>query len=95
VWVPVPDGERFSNIVNAAFAIKSEHSSFVQVADAAAYVYRRHLELKSEDEAWLGERSYFDGLTGKLDNIRERIGSNRKGACVDFHKAVKYKHWTL
>lgn len=95
VWVPVPDGERFSNIVNAAFAIKSEHSSFVQVADAAAYVYRRHLELKSEDEAWLGERSYFDGLTGKLDNIRERIGSNRKGACVDFYKAVKYKHWTL
>ena len=36
LWVPVPDGERFSNIVNAAFAIKSEHSSFVQVADAAA-----------------------------------------------------------
>jgi hypothetical protein len=42
VWVPIPDGERFSNIINSALA-----TSLVQVADDAAYVYRRHVELKS------------------------------------------------
>jgi hypothetical protein len=46
VLVPVQKEDRFSNIINSAFAIRSEHSSLVQVADAAAYVYRRHLELK-------------------------------------------------
>ena len=67
--IPVPDEERFSLIVDTAFAIKSEHSSLVQAADAVAYVYRRHIELKSEDEAWDGEREYFDGLAAKLDGI--------------------------
>lgn len=94
-WVPVPDGERFSSIINSAFAIKSEHSSLVQVADAAAYVYRRHLELKSYSEKWEGERAYFEGVAGKLDGIRERLGPNRTGPCVDFYKMVRCKHWTL
>jgi uncharacterized protein DUF3800 len=66
ISVPVPEGERFNNIINSAFAIKSEHSSFIQVADAAAYAYRRYLELKSENENWDGERAYFDGLATKL-----------------------------
>jgi hypothetical protein len=95
VVVPVQKEDRFSNIINTGFAIKSEHSSLVQVADAVAYVYRRHLELKSQSEAWEGERAYFDELAEKLDSIRERLGSHRTGPCVDFYKAVKSKHWTL
>jgi len=95
VWKEVPDGERFNSIINTGFAIKSEHSSLVQVADAASYVYRRYLELKSEDEAWAGEKNYYDGLVGKLNKIRERLGSNRKGACVDFYKAICHAEWQL
>jgi hypothetical protein len=34
---------RFNQIINSAFAIKSQHSSLVQVADAVSYAYRRHL----------------------------------------------------
>jgi hypothetical protein len=59
------------------------------VADAAAYVYRRHVELKSHSESWEGERAYFEALAGKLDSIRERLGSNRTGPCVDFYKTVR------
>ena len=92
--IPVPADERFSLIVNTAFALKSEHSSLMQAADAAAYVYRRHIELKSAQEAWPGEQEYFDGLAKKLDGIRERVG-HRDGPCVEFYKAVKSKHWTL
>ena len=43
VWLDVPASARFDQIVNSAFAIKSHHSSLVQVADAVSYVYRRHL----------------------------------------------------
>src|SRR5947209_8316724 len=45
IWNEIPDEGRFNHIVNSAFAIKSQHSSLIQVADAVAYVYRRHLEL--------------------------------------------------
>jgi hypothetical protein len=92
--IPVPAEERFSLIVNTAFALKSEHSSLMQAADAVSYIYRRHLELKSEVQAWEGEQAYFDGLAAKLDGIRERVG-HRYGSCMDFYKAIKYKHWAL
>jgi Protein of unknown function (DUF3800) len=44
-WRPRRGGDRFDHIINTAFAIKSDHSSLVQVADAISFVYRRHLEL--------------------------------------------------
>jgi AcrR family transcriptional regulator len=47
VWKEISEGARFNQIVNSAFAIKSHHSSFIQVVDAVCYAYRRHLELKS------------------------------------------------
>jgi hypothetical protein len=34
VWVPRAKNDRFDQIINTAFAIKSDHSSMVQVADA-------------------------------------------------------------
>ena len=45
VWQGRAKKDRFDHIINTAFAIKSDHSSMVQVADAISYVYRRHLEL--------------------------------------------------
>ena len=51
-WVPIKPENRFDQIINSAFAIKSEHSSLIQVSDAVSYVYRRHLELMDDAENW-------------------------------------------
>jgi len=60
-----------------------------------AYVYRRHLELKSEKEAWEGEQKYFAGLVETLEPRRETLGRNPGGACIEFYKAAHHKHWAL
>jgi len=91
----VTDKERFDQIINSAFAIKSQHSSLIQVADAVSYAYRRHLELKSDREGWQGEQEYFAGLVGKLEPKRERLGRTPGGLCIEFYKAVRHQEWTL
>jgi hypothetical protein len=95
VWKNIPEDERFDQIVNCAFAIKSHHSSFIQVADAVSYVYRRHLELKAEKEAWAGEQTYFAGLVDKLDPRREILGRNPGGPCIEFYESACHEHWQL
>ena len=89
----IASARRFNQIINSAFAIKSQHSSLVQVADAVSYAYRRHLELKSENENWSGERQYFASLVAKLK--REPLGRTTGGQCIKFYKAVLHKDWTL
>ena len=84
---------RFNQIINSAFAIKSQHSSLVQVADAVSYTYRRHLELKSENENWRGEEQYSASLVAKLK--KERLGQTSSGQCIEFYRAVHHKDWTL
>ena len=95
VWNDVPNENRFDSIVNSAFAIKSQHSSLIQVADAVCYVYRRHVELMSEREAWEGEQKYFAGLVGKLELKRERLGRTPRGPCIEFYQAACHKEWEL
>jgi Protein of unknown function (DUF3800) len=94
-WSKIPDDERFDQIVNSPFAIKSHHSSLIQVADAVAYVYRRHLELKSQKETWAGEQQYFAGLVDKLESKRARLGRTFDGPCIDFYKAARHSEWAL
>lgn len=94
-WKPRQDADRFDQIVNTAFAIKSEHSSLVQVADAICYVYRRHLELRSENEEWEGEQNYYAGLAGLLDTHREKLGQCPDAPCVRFYRAVRHPEWVL
>jgi Protein of unknown function (DUF3800) len=89
----VPADRRFDQIINSAFAIKSEHSSLVQVADAVSYAYRRHLELKSNNENWSGEGQYFASLVAKLK--KEPLGRTTGGQCIEFYRAVRHKDWTL
>ncbi|WJW75385.1 DUF3800 domain-containing protein [Thiohalobacter sp. IOR34] len=72
-WLDLKEEDRFDHIVNTAFAIKSEYSSLIQIADAVSYVYRRHLELTTEPEAYAGEKVFFDGLAHKLNSRRERL----------------------
>lgn len=95
VWEEVSDDERFDQIVNCAFAIKSQHSSLIQVADAVCYVYRRHLELKSDAEAWTGEKKYFGELADKLDSKRENLGRTPGGSCIEFYKTASHGGWAL
>jgi hypothetical protein len=94
-WKEISQAARFNQIINAAFAIKSHHSSYIQVADAVCYIYRRHVELKSEKEAWVGEKEYFAGLVNKLEPLRERLGQNPGGPCIEFYEAARHKEWGL
>ena len=87
--------QRFNRLVNSAFAIKSQHSSLIQVADAVSYVYRRHLELKTEKESWAGERDYIAGLAGLLESTRELMGKVKKEPCVKFYEAARHAEWAL
>lgn len=73
-WLPRNAQDRFDQIINTPFAIKSNHSSLVQVADTLAYVYRRHLELKSETEAYKGEKALYKKLTGVIEPSRKKLG---------------------
>src|SRR5262249_11117262 len=94
VWCEVPHHERFDQIINTAFAIKSEHSSLVQVAEGVSYAYRRYLELKSDNEEWEGEQQYFASLVGKLPK-REKLGRTPGGPCIEFYKAACHREWDL
>ena len=77
-WEPRNVTNRFDQIINSPFAIKSNHSSFVQIADAIAYVYRRHFELMAIEESWSGERQYVAELAQVLEAGRETIILDRK-----------------
>lgn len=62
--------KRFDQIINTAFAIKSQHASFIQCADCIAYIYRRHFELIGKKEKWKGETEYFKSLFTQLEGKR-------------------------
>jgi Protein of unknown function (DUF3800) len=94
-WSKVPDDERFDQIVNCPFAIKSQHSSLIQVADAVSYVYRRHLELKNQAEQWEGSQEYYSELVNKLEPRRAKLGNNFGGTCIGFYKAACHDQWAL
>ena len=95
IWKNRTKTDRFDQIVNTAFFIKSNHSSLIQVSDAIAYVYRRYFELLEQEQAWEGERSYIVDLFEILERSRERLGRCPKSACFDFYKAVKHPRWEL
>lgn len=95
IWLARNKSDRFDHIVNTAFAIKSHHSSLVQVADAICYVYRRHLELNTADEAWPGEAAYYESLVDILEPQREKLGQSPEAPCVAFYKAAKHPEWAM
>ena len=94
-WEPRTANDRFDQIINTAFAIKSNHSSLVQVADAMSYVYRRHLELTDEEEAWPGEQAYYRSLVDILEPQREKLGRCPDAPCRTFFRAAKHAEWEL
>ena len=94
-WSALKQPQRFDHIINTAFAIKSQHSSLVQVADAVSYVYRRHLELATQPEAYAGEQAFYADLVAGLETRRARLGRTPDAECIDFYNAVKHTAWAL
>jgi hypothetical protein len=89
---PLKQDGRFDQIVNTAFAITSKHSSFIQVADVVAYVYRRSIELRSgQPESYSGEATYIDGLVSTLESRREKLGRCAKTECAEFYKTISHQ----
>lgn len=95
IWEPRKPEDRFNQIINTAFAIRSDHPSLVQVADALSYVYRRHLEWKAVNEAYEGERAYYQSIVDILKPHREKIGHTPNAPSVDFYQAVRHPEWHL
>lgn len=95
VWLDRKPKDRFDQIINTAFAIKSDHSSLVQVADALSWIYRRHLELKSQAEAYAGEQAYYQDLVDILEPQREKLGHCPQEPCVAFYQAARHEGWAV
>ena len=89
--------DRFNRIINAAFAIKSNHSSLIQFADAISYVYRRHLELQGgkSKQSWIGEKIYYEDLVKILESKREKLGRCPDEPSVKFYNEAKHSSWNL
>ena len=94
-WQDRTNTNRFDQIVNTAFAIKSEHSTLVQVADVISYIYRRHLELQSSKEAYEGESKLYKSWVSKLEKNREKIGRTAPCEALEFYKSVVPEGWDL
>ena len=95
-WKPRSQKDRFNQIINAAFAIKSDHATLIQVADVICYVYRRHLELTSTQEACNDEKKFYSDLFRLLEKHRLKLGhcpADRE--CVKFYNAAKHSQWKL
>jgi hypothetical protein len=95
IWLPRTASNRLDQIINTAFAIKSEHSSLIQVADALAFVYRRKIELQTQAEAYRGERVYYDELYDTIERRREKIGDSSECNAVRFYRAAVPDGWAL
>ena len=95
VWLDRTQKDRFDQIINTAFAIKSDHSSLVQVADALSWVFRRHLELIDQEEAYEGERTFYQGLVDTLEPQREKLGLTPAGPSVTFYQAARHPGWAI
>jgi hypothetical protein len=67
----------------------------IQVADSISWVYRRHLELKSQAEAYAGERAYYEGLVAILEPQREKLGQAPATASVAFYQAARHPDWPI
>ena len=77
---------RLDQIINTAFAIKSEHSSLIQVADAP-YVYRRKIELQTQPEAYPGGAYYYE-LYDVIEPRREKMGQFSESNAGRFYRAT-------
>ena len=95
-WKPRRQEDRFDQIINTAFAIKSEHATLIQVADVICHVYRRHLEITSTGGKRDEEQQFYAGLFQLLENHRYNLGRcPTDRPCVSFYEKAKHRNWKL
>lgn len=90
--------ERFSQIINTAFSIKSEHSFIIQAADTVCHIMRRYLELKENKvkEKWKGEKCLITKLANDIILANVKLGQSSKGSqCIQYYKSITYPGWEL
>lgn len=95
IWVPRTEDNRLEQIVNTAFAIKSDHSSLIQIADVLAYVYRRHLEVLAAGEGWPGEADFISELFDLLETKRKKLGQHPDCDAAAFYKGIVPDGWNI
>lgn len=95
VWIPRTQDNRLEQIVNTAFAIKSDHSSLIQIADVLAYVYRRHLEVLAAGEGWPGEADFISELFDLLETKRKKLGQHPDCDAAAFYKGIVPDGWNI
>lgn len=85
---------RFDQIINTPFAIKSEHASTILVADLVAFVLRRYIELKTDYEAFSGERDFFEDLFSKLKPaIKRHKNLHKNTQAYEYYRALQPDDW--
>ena len=66
-----------------------------RISDALSFIYRRHLELRTEAEAYPGEAGFYDELIGIIDPRRENLGQTPGCEALSFYRAATHDHWQL
>jgi hypothetical protein len=95
VWIDRDDDDRFDQIINTGFSVKSQHSSLVQVADAISWTFRRSLELKVANEGYEGEKAFYDELCADLEEQRITLGLTPNCQAREFYDTVCHPAWKL
>jgi len=94
-WKALKEKDRFDQIINTPFAVKSNHSTLIQVADAICYVYRRYLELKTTQNS-SEDLDYYTELFQILENSRVKLGQCPiNNECLKFYRMIKHCEWSL
>ncbi len=94
-WLNLKEEERFHCIIDTSFSVKSEHSPWIQAADIVCYVYRRWLELFTQEGKYEGEKEIYDALVTRLDTRRQSLGRCHGSECVNFYQQTKHPKWEL
>lgn len=89
--------ERFNQIINTAFSIKSQHSYIIQAADAVCHILRRHIELQSTGkEKWSGEKDQMTQLANSIILKKIKLGQSlAESPCLKYYKSIIYHGWRL
>jgi hypothetical protein len=95
VWRDRTEDDRFDQIINTGFSVKSQHSSLVQVSDAISWVFRRSIELETANEAFEGEKAFYAELCERLHEDRITLGRTPGCAAKTFYEAVCHPEWKL
>ena len=95
LWKARCKADRFDQIVNTAFAIISEHSTYVQVADVVSYVYRRHFEIGLDGEAYAGEQELYQTWFSQLEASREKLGKTEPCDALNYYQSIVPEGWKL